>query len=436
LNKKVYFLTLGCDKNTVDSENMSYILDEAGIESVYDIDEADIIVVNTCAFINDAKEQSVEAIMQAVSEKISNPEIKIVVTGCLAQRYSAELLEEIPEIDHIIGTGQIYNIDKIILSGEKCSTENINSPIEETGRILSTPEHYAYVKIAEGCNKRCSYCIIPKLRGKQRSRSMEDIVYEVTQIADGGVKEIILVAQDTGEYGVDLYGERKLPELLRELNKIDSLRWIRLMYVYPETVSDELILSIKECEKVLNYIDIPLQHINDRILRLMNRHITKDGIIDIINRLRNAIPDIAIRSTFITGFPTETELETDELAEFFREYRLDRVGVFPYSAEEGTPAAKMQGQIDDDEKMRRYEYLMGVLEQISDNKLEERIDTTMQVIIEDKENDGVYSARSYLDCPEIDGCVYVYTDNVLHSGDIVDVIIEDSMEYDLIGRLV
>ncbi len=432
---RVYFFTLGCDKNTVDSENMSYLMDEGDFEVVYDIEESDMIVINTCAFINDAKEQSVDAIMQAVAYKQENPGYKIVVVGCLAQRYADELMQEIPEIDHIIGTGQIYNIADIIRSGIKCDISDMNSPIEETGRILSTPEHYAYVKIAEGCNKRCSYCIIPRLRGRQRSRQMEDIIDEVTDITGGGVKEIILVAQDTGEYGTDLYKKRMLPELLRELDKIEDLKWIRLMYVYPETLSDELILAMKECKKVLHYIDIPLQHVNDRILKLMNRHITKDKIVSMIQKLRSAMPDIAIRSTFITGFPTETQLEVDELAEFFRNYRLDRVGVFPYSLEEGTIAAEMDGQIDEEEKTRRFEYLMEVLSEISDEKLEEKIDTILEVIIEEKENEGVYSARSYLDCPEIDGCVYVYTDEELSCGDIVSVYIEDSMEYDLIGRL-
>lgn len=432
---KVYFFTLGCDKNTVDSENMSYIMDESGFEVVYDIEESDMIVINTCAFINDAKEQSVDAIMQAVAYKQENPGYKIVVTGCLAQRYSEELLQEIPEIDHIIGTGRLYEIAELVNGGVRCDTSDISSPIVESGRILSTPDHYAYVKIAEGCNKRCSYCIIPKLRGKQKSRKMEDIIDEVTMIAEGGVREIILVAQDTGEYGTDLYKKRMLPTLLRELNKIPELRWIRLMYVYPETLSDELILAMKECKKVLHYIDIPLQHVNSRVLKLMNRHIDKDGVVSIIEKLRSSMPDIAIRSTFITGFPTETEDEVVELAEFFRKFRLDRVGVFPYSLEEGTPAAEMDGQIDDDEKIRRFEYLMEVLEEISDEKLSERIDTVMEVIIEDKENEGVYSARSYLDCPEIDGCVYVYTDEELSPGEIVKVYIDDSMEYDLIGRL-
>ncbi len=432
---KVYFFTLGCDKNTVDSENMSYIMDEGGFEVVYDMEESDMIVINTCAFINDAKEQSVDAIMQAVYYKQQNPGYKIIVTGCLAQRYSEELMLEIPEIDHIIGTGQLYNIAQLVKRGVTCDTSDINSPIAETGRILSTPEHYAYVKIAEGCNKRCSYCIIPALRGKQRSREMEDIIDEVIQITEGGVREIILVAQDTGEYGTDLYKKRMLPELLRKLNEIPSLEWIRLMYVYPETVSDELVLAMKECEKVLHYIDIPLQHVNDRVLKLMNRHTSKAEIISLIEKLRAAMPDMAIRSTFITGFPTETDIEVDELAEFFRDYRLDRVGVFPYSLEEGTKAATMDGQIDDDEKVRRFEYLMEVLEKISDEKLAERIDTEILAIIEEMENEGVYSARSYLDCPEIDGCVYVYTDEELNSGDIVKVYIEDSMEYDLIGRL-
>ncbi len=433
---KVYFFTLGCDKNTVDSENMSYIMDEGGFEVVYDMEESDMIVINTCAFINDAKEQSVDAIMQAVYYKQSHPGYKIIVTGCLAQRYSEELMLEIPEIDHIIGTGKIYEIAELVKNDVKCDTSDINSPIAETGRILSTPEHYAYVKIAEGCNKRCSYCIIPYLRGRQRSREMEDIIDEVIQITEGGVKEIILVAQDTGEYGTDLYRKKALPELLRRLNEIPSLEWIRLMYVYPETVTDELIETMKECEKVLHYIDVPLQHVNDRILKLMNRHTDKEEIISLIERFRAAMPDMAIRSTFITGFPTETEEEVEELAEFFRKYRLDRVGVFPYSLEEGTKAAEMDGQTDEDEKIRRFEYLMEVLEEISDEKLAERIDTVISAIIEEKENEGVYSARTYLDCPEIDGCVYVYTDEELKAGDIVKVYIEDSMEYDLIGRLV
>lgn len=436
--KKVYIETLGCPKNTVDSENMAFLLDEAGYAVSESAEDCDIYIINTCAFIDAAKEESVSAIMQAVSLKNENPQMTIVVSGCFAQRYAAEIRAEIPEVDFIVGTGRFAEIAELISAQVREDVSELNAPIAEVGRMLSTPNHYAYLKLAEGCNKSCSYCIIPKLRGRQRSRRMEDILAEATELCEGGVKELILIAQDTGEYGTDLYGSRMLPELMRRLSAIEPLRWIRLLYVYPETISDELIDVMAGNPKILHYIDIPFQHVNNRILKLMRRAATKEKIIASIEKLRAAMPDIAIRSTFITGFPSETEAEVAELSEFLEKYHLERVGVFPYSREEGTPAAEMEGQLDEAEKTRRFELLMSVQERVSDKTLSCQLDRTLSVLIEDIDSDGnppVYVGRSYLDAPDIDGIVYVYTDKMLEIGEFYDVEIFDSMEYDLIGRV-
>ena len=345
--KNVFILTLGCPKNTVDSENIMYILKQQGYTIVDDATISDFIIINTCTFIHDAMEESINAILEATLVKKDRDEVKIIVTGCLAQRYADELIKEIPEVDAFIGTGEFYNMDKIIKNMEEkqsketiVKTDNIDCPIFETDRTLTTPSHYAYIKVSEGCDKHCTYCVIPSIRGKQRSRKLEDIMSEAKRLAHRGVKEIILIAQDVGEYGIDLYGKRELPKLLEELNKIEGIKWIRVLYIYPETISDELIDKIAKIDKVVKYIDMPLQHINNDILKKMGRKTSKEDILNLIRKLRSKIKDIKIRSTFITGFPSETELQHKELLEFIELYQLDRVGFFKYSREEELPHTK------------------------------------------------------------------------------------------------
>ncbi|WP_290771467.1 30S ribosomal protein S12 methylthiotransferase RimO [Anaerofustis sp.] len=441
--KNVFILTLGCPKNTVDSENIMYILKQQGYTIVDDATISDFIIINTCTFIHDAMEESINAILEATLVKKDRDEVKIIVTGCLAQRYADELIKEIPEVDAFIGTGEFYNMDKIIKNMEEkqsketiVKTDNIDCPIFETDRTLTTPSHYAYIKVSEGCDKHCTYCVIPSIRGKQRSRKLEDIMSEAKRLAHRGVKEIILIAQDVGEYGIDLYGKRELPKLLEELNKIEGIKWIRVLYIYPETISDELIDKIAKIDKVVKYIDMPLQHINNDILKKMGRKTSKEDILNLIRKLRSKIKDIKIRSTFITGFPSETELQHKELLEFIELYQLDRVGFFKYSREEGTPAYKIKPQIDEDTKEKRYTELMQAQEAVSEELMESYIDKTLEVLVEEKVEgeDKVYIGRSYMDCPEIDGEVYIYSDKYLEIGNFYDIVIEDSMEYDLIGR--
>ncbi len=441
--KNVFILTLGCPKNTVDSENIMYILKQQGYTIVDDATISDFIIINTCTFIHDAMEESINAILEATLVKKDRDEVKIIVTGCLAQRYADELIKEIPEVDAFIGTGEFYNMDKIIKNMEEkqsketiVKTDNIDCPIFETDRTLTTPSHYAYIKVSEGCDKHCTYCVIPSIRGKQRSRKLEDIMSEAKRLAHRGVKEIILIAQDVGEYGIDLYGKRELPKLLEELNKIEGIKWIRVLYIYPETISDELIDKIAKLDKVVKYIDMPLQHINNDILKKMGRKTSKEDILNLIRKLRSKIKDIKIRSTFITGFPSETELQHKELLEFIELYQLDRVGFFKYSREEGTPAYEIKPQIDEDTKEKRYTELMQAQEAVSEELMESYIDKTLEVLVEEKVEgeDKVYIGRSYMDCPEIDGEVYIYSDKYLEIGNFYDIVIEDSMEYDLIGR--
>ena len=436
MEDKIFFLTLGCPKNTVDSENMAFLLQDSGYQITQEVSQANVIIVNTCSFIHDAKEESVRSILELSILKKENHNLRIVVTGCLAQRYAEELEKELPEVDLFVGTGDIYDIVEILNQPNKIHVDHIDRAIVETKRILSTPPYSAYIKIAEGCNKHCTYCIIPQLRGKQRSRKIEDILSEARSLAKDGVKEIILIAQDTGEYGTDIYRERKLFELLDELNKIDGLKWIRLLYVYPETIDDRLINAIADNEKVLHYIDIPFQHINDNVLSKMGRKTNSDNIWSLIKKLRNRIPDIAIRSTFIVGFPGESTEAFKELADFLREAELDRVGVFPYSQEEGTAAALMNDQIPENIKQERYAYLMQLQEEVSDKNLAKNINRVLDILIEERLELGVYAGRSYLDAPEIDGVVYVHCKKELEIGEFYNVIIDDAMEYDLIATCI
>lgn len=435
--KSVYIHTLGCPKNTSDSDNMAYELKKAGYGFVYDALEADVIIINTCCFINDAKEESVDAILAACEIKKEKPETMIVVSGCLAQRYAEELKDELPEVDKFIGTFRFCDIADILGDADNSiEISGLNDPLEETGRLSEDENAYAYVKISEGCDKHCTYCIIPKIKGKHRSRRQEDILKEITLLCDEyDKKEIILIAQDTAEYGTDLYGKRMLSQLIRSIAEIDKVEQIRLLYVYPEGIDDELIATFKECDKLVKYIDIPLQHINDRILKLMNRRTTTSEIYAIIKKLRENIPDIAIRSTFITGFPSETEAEIEELVEFLKNTRLTRAGVFAYSREEDTPAFDMSGQIDEEEKLRRRELVMQIQQEVSESILEEFVGKPLTVLIEEYCEEGLWCGRCYLDSPEIDGCVYVHSDEELELNAYYEVIITDSMQYDLEGRI-
>lgn len=436
---KAALLSLGCSRNTIDSEIMLGILEENDVEIVDDLTIADVMIINTCSFINDAKEESIDEIIQAVQYKNEGSCKYIIVCGCLAQRYKDDLIKEIPEIDAIVGTGNITDIFKVInklVAGEKYyKTDCINSLYPENcNRVLTTPEHYAYLKISQGCDNHCTYCIIPKLRGKYRSRKIEDIVKEANVLVDRGVSEIILTAEDTGKYGIDLYGKYMLATLLDELNKIEGIKWIRLLYIYPETFTDELIQSIKRNEKVLSYVDIPIQHINNRVLKTMNRGTSKENICTLINKLRSEISDIIIRTTLITGFPGETEEEFNELLDFVNEYRFDRLGVFVYSKEEGTPAALLDNQIKEETKQGRYDMIMQLQMKISDEINNKKIGKIYEVLIEEEiEDEDLYIGRSYMDCPEIDGIVYVQSREKLAIGEIAKVKIKEHFEYDLKG---
>ncbi len=435
----VYVHTFGCPKNTADSENIAYLVKRAGYALTDDAETADVIIINTCCFIEDAKRESVEGILSAILIKAERPEVRLIVCGCLAQRYAAELETEMPEVDYFVGTNRLEDLPEILGGGvrQRAVLGDINAYPAECGRERTeTGSASAYIKISEGCNKHCTYCIIPKIKGAHRSRKMEDICAEAEKLAAGGVTELILVAQDTGEYGSDLYGRHMLTELIKKLETIDGLHWLRLLYVYPETIDDELIECMAHSKKLLHYIDIPFQHINDKILRAMNRHTDGAAIKALIARLRERIPDIAIRSSFICGFPGETDEQTEELRRFLAEERLTRAGVFTYSQEENTPAAAMPGQISQEEKEKRFDILMEAQERVSEVILQTYIGKTLEVLIEETAEENIYAGRSYLDAPDIDGCVYVESAEMLKLGGYYRVEITDSFEYDLYGRIV
>lgn len=436
---KIYLQSLGCSKNLVDSENMLGILKNKGYEIVDFADKADYIIINTCSFINDAKEESINSIIEAAELKGQN-DIKIIVTGCLAQRYSDDLLKEIPEIDILIGTHGYEKIDKLIEEFERANQKVINVEIDEKivedlPRELLTPKYYAFLKISEGCSNHCTYCVIPKIRGKYRSRKIEDIVNEARILSKEGVKELIIIAQDTSKYGIDLYGERQLHRLIGELSKIEGIEWIRIHYLYPEDLYDELIMEFKANKKLLKYFDIPLQHISDDVLKKMNRKTNKEQITNLINKIRKEIPEAVIRTSLITGFPGETEEDHEMLKDFLIEYKLDRVGVFKYSREENTAAYKLKNQIKEEVKEARQEELMKIQQEISYNNNAARIGKTFDVIIDEDSGDNEYLGRTYMDSPEIDGCVFVNSDVKLNIGDIYIVNIVDALEYDLIGDI-
>lgn len=441
MNYKIGMISLGCPKNQVDAEHMLALMDAEGWEIVDYVDGCDAVIVNTCGFIDDAKKEAIENILDMVELKKEGVISKIIVTGCLAQRYKDEIVKEIPEVDAVIGIGANGDIIKTVeevMSGvdtiEKYPPQ-CELPLEGQ-RILTTPQYWAYLKIGEGCSNRCTYCTIPSIRGNMRSRSMENVIDEARQLAESGVKELILIAQDTTSYGLDLYGELKLPELLNELCKIDSIEWIRLLYCYPDRITDELIETMKNQEKVVNYIDLPLQHADDKILKAMNRRGDQALIRNVISKLRTEIPDVVIRTTFIVGFPGEGEEEFETLAEFVNEIEFDRLGVFTFSPQEGTPAFDMEDQVDEDIKTRRGEVIMQDQYSIMEEKNNEKIGKTYRVVVEDYDGySDSYTGRTYMDAPEIDGLVKFTSHKDLDIGDFVDVEIFDVEDYDLIGEV-
>lgn len=438
---KILFISLGCDKNLVDTEVMLGLLASRGYQMTDDEAEADIIVVNTCCFIRDAKEESIQNILDMAEYKKKGNLKVLVVTGCLAERYRQEVQEEIPEVDAVLGT---TSYDKILdaidgaLKGHPSVTmTDINAlPQAAAKRLVTTGGHYAYLKIAEGCDKHCTYCIIPKIRGNFRSVPMENLIAEAEYLAEQGVKELILVAQETTLYGKDIYGEKSLHLLLKELCKINGIQWIRILYCYPEEITDELIQVIKEEKKICHYLDLPIQHANDEILKKMGRRTTKQELTDIIGRLRREIPDICLRTTLITGFPGETSRQHEELMQFVDEMEFERLGVFTYSPEEDTPAAAMTGQIDEDVKNERQADIMELQQEIAFEHADGMIGSEVLVMIEGKVADeNAYVGRTYRDAPNVDGLIFVNTEETLMSGDFAKVTVTGAVEYDLIGGL-
>ncbi|MDY4692555.1 MAG: 30S ribosomal protein S12 methylthiotransferase RimO [Blautia sp.] len=436
---KLLFISLGCDKNLVDSEEMLGILTEHGFELTDDETQADVIVINTCCFINDAKEESVNTILEMAQYRKEGSCKALIVTGCMAQRYKNEIIEEIPEVDAILGTTSYEEILKAVEEAVRGKHFreflDIDYLPERTGkRVLTTGGHFGYLKIAEGCDKHCTYCIIPRLRGRYRSVPMERLVAQAQDMAQQGVRELILVAQETTIYGTDLYGKKSLHILLKELCKIKGIRWIRILYCYPEEIYEELIQTIKEEKKICHYLDIPIQHCSDRILKRMGRRTTRAELIKIIGRLREVIPDIVLRTTLISGFPGETQEDHEELMEFVGEMEFDRLGVFTYSAEEDTPAALMDDQIPEEIKEERRNQIMELQQEISYDKGSDRIGQDMLVMIEGKVADeNAYIGRTYADAPKVDGYIFVQTGELLMTGDFVKVHVTGALEYDLIG---
>ena len=439
---KIFFMSFGCDKNLTDTEHMLGTLSKEGYSFTQDETEADVIVINTCSFINDAKEESINAILEMAEYKQSGSCKALIVTGCLAQRYKNEIKEEIPEVDAVLGTNSVDEIHTAVKEALTGKYVEILKPLDgitkdSNGRLLTTGGHFAHLKIAEGCDKHCTYCIIPKIRGNFRSIPMERLIKEATELAEGGVKELILVAQETTLYGVDLYGKKSLAKLLDELNKIPGLTWIRILYCYPEEIDDELIDAIIRNKKVCHYLDIPIQHASDPILKRMGRRTDNAKLVEIIDHLRERIPDICLRTTLITGFPGETDEDHETLMQFVNDMEFDRLGVFKYSKEEDTPAALMDGQIDDEVKEERYEALMELQQEVVFDTTEELIGREMWVMIEGKVSyEDAYVGRTYRDAPDIDGYIFVSADCELMSGDFIRVRVTGANEYDLIGEMV
>lgn len=438
---KVYFISLGCDKNLVDSEMMLGMLAERGYCFTDDETQADIVVVNTCCFIGDAKEESINTILEMARLRESGQIRALLVTGCLAQRYKEEIQKEIPEVDAILGTMDIDAvadaIDEVLSGNAANHISDCNSAvIYGKKRAVSTGGHFAYLKIAEGCDKRCSYCIIPKVRGSFRSVPVEALVEEAQTLAGAGVRELILVAQETTLYGKDLYGEKSLAGLLHELAKVSGIYWIRVLYCYPEEIDDALIEAMKTEEKVCHYLDLPIQHASDRILKRMGRKTDKEALRAVIGKLRKNIPDICLRTTLITGFPGETEEEHEEVMEFINEMEFDRLGVFPYSPEEDTPAAQMEGQIPEEVKNARRDEIMELQQEIAFELAERTVGKVVTAMVEGKVADeDAYVARTYKDAPDVDGYIFIHTEETLMTGDFVKVRVTGSYEYDLIGEI-
>ena len=445
---KLFCVSLGCDKNLVDTEKMLGVAGGLGVSFTDDETEADAILINTCCFIGDAKEESVNTILDMARYKEEGKCRALIVAGCLAQRYKQEIIDEIPEVDAILGTTSYEEIGNVLTrlfeeNGEEKKAEHISCfhdlkelPTQAEKRVMTTGGHYAFLKIAEGCDKRCTYCIIPYLRGPYRSVPMEQLLAEARELADNGVRELILVAQETTLYGKDLYGEKSLPKLLHELAQIPGIYWIRIQYCYPEEITDELIQTIKSEEKVCHYLDIPIQHASDRILRRMGRRTHKAELKERISALRREIPDIALRTTFICGFPGETEEDHEELMEFVDEMEFERVGVFTYSAEEDTPAYSYPDQIPEEVKEERRADVMELQQEIAFEHCEHMVGKVLDVMIEGKVADEpAYVGRTYMDAPNVDGLIFVNADEMLMSGDFVRVKVTGANEYDLIGEV-
>ena len=435
----VSFISLGCDKNRVNTEQMMALCLQSGMTVQEDCNGSDVVVINTCGFIDSAKLEAIDTILSVAELKAAGEVGRILVTGCLSQRYQAELLKELPEVDGIMGTGSygdiVSAVEKVAAGQEYSRFADINGPVEELPRVISTPMHYAYLRIAEGCSNRCAYCVIPSLRGKYRSRRMEDILSEARALAEGGVKECIVIAQDITRYGVDLYKEKKLPELLRELCKLD-FHWIRLHYLYPDCITDELIDTIAAEPKICKYMDIPIQHCNDAVLQAMRRRETKAGLQALFARLRSRIPGLVLRTSIITGLPYEDEAAFEELCDFLQEEKIPRAGAFAYSPEEGTPAAEMRNRVDTDEARNRAELIMQVQEQVMDQFNESRLGSVTEVLCDGFDTQAMaYVGRSWAESPGIDGNIYFTAERDVQPGEFVPVRVTGIMDGDLTGEV-
>jgi len=435
---KVSFISLGCAKNLVNTEQMMALCRDAGYTLLEEPAGADVVVINTCGFIDSAKEEAIDTILAAAQLKAEGQVRKILVTGCLTQRYQQEILTELPEVDGIMGTGSygeiVAALEELMGGGHPCRFASIHGKIDEFDRVLTTPKHYAYLRIAEGCDNHCAYCVIPSLRGRYRSRRMEDVLAEAKKLADAGVRECIVIAQDITRYGIDLYGERKLAALLRELCKLD-FHWIRLHYLYPDEFTDELIDTIADEEKVLPYLDIPIQHCNDKVLKAMNRRGDKAELLALFRKLRARIPGLVLRTSLIAGLPYEDEAAFEELCEFLQEVRIERAGVFPYSPEEGTPAAKME-RVDTDEAERRADLIVDVQSRIMDDFNDSRMGGVTEVLCDGFDNQAMmFVGRSYAESPDIDGRIYFTADHEVEAGQFMPVRITGTMDGELTGEL-
>ena len=435
----VSFISLGCDKNRVNTEQMMALCLQSGMTVQEDCNGSDVVVINTCGFIDSAKLEAIDTILSDAELKAAGEVGRILVTGCLSQRYQAELIKELPEVDGIMGTGSygdiVSAVEKVAAGQEYSRFADINGPVEELPRVISTPMHYAYLRIAEGCSNRCAYCVIPSLRGKYRSRRMEDILSEARALAEGGVKECIVIAQDITRYGVDIYREKKLPELLRELCKLD-FHWIRLHYLYPDCITDELIDTIAAEPKICKYMDIPIQHCNDAVLQAMRRRETKAGLQALFARLRSRIPGLVLRTSIITGLPFEDEAAFEELCDFLQEEKIPRAGAFAYSPEEGTPAAEMRNRVDTDEARNRAELIMQVQEQVMDQFNESRLGSVTEVLCDGFDTQAMaYVGRSWAESPGIDGNIYFTAERDVQPGEFVPVRVTGIMDGDLTGEV-